>query len=455
MAKRQDARKTGGRGSARNDGPKRSSTTKPAGNKKRASGQDDENQKPTRGKSDAAKRPGRPSTPGKRPTGDRQENDRPARSYGDAPKRTGRPAAPGKRPTGDRQENDRPARSYGDASKRTGRPSAPGKRPTGDRQENDRPARSYGDSPKRTGRPSAPGKRPTGDRYDNDRPAREGSDKPQRSAYRDERPARDGGKFDKKPYQGKSKPFGKPEVKKKESPADDGIMRLNRYIANSGKCSRREADVFIKSGAVTVNGKVVTELGSKVNLGDIVALGGETLVGEKPVYVLLNKPKGYITTTDDPKERRTVMMLVASACKERIYPVGRLDRTTMGLLLFTNDGVMAKKLTHPGSRIPKLYQVELDKNVKIDDLRRLLDGLPVDGVITKVTEASYVGASKKIVGIQLHSGKNRIVRKMFETMGYAVVKLDRSMFAGLTKKDLPRGRYRHLTEQEIAYLKML
>ena len=236
-----------------------------------------------------------------------------------------------------------------------------------------------------------------------------------------------------------------------------GPIRLNKYIANAGICSRRDADVLIASGAITVNGEVVTEMGHKVLPTDEVRFGDRVLQREKPVYVLLNKPKDYITTTDDERDRANVMELVRDACKERIYPVGRLDRDTTGLLLFTNDGDLTKKLTHPSSQIEKTYLVEVDKPFASIDMAALRNGLELsDGVIIP-DDVQYVEGSdsKKEIGITIHSGKNRIVRRMFDFLGYEVVKLDRVIFAGLTKKDLPRGMWRFLTKNEVAFLKMI
>ncbi|QNL50064.1 rRNA pseudouridine synthase [Olivibacter sp. SDN3] len=236
---------------------------------------------------------------------------------------------------------------------------------------------------------------------------------------------------------------------------DNGLIRLNRYIANAGICSRRKADELIQAGVVTVNGSVVTELGTKVDVAkDEIRYNGEKLKREKMVYVLLNKPKDYITTTDDPQERRTVMHLVEKASKERIYPVGRLDRNTTGLLLLTNDGNLAEKLSHPRNSIMKIYQVELNKNLTQGDFNKIGFGLELEDGFIKPDDISYVvGASKKEVGIQIHSGKNRIVRRIFESLGYDVLKLDRVIYANLTKKDLPRGRWRYLEEKEIVQLK--
>ena len=232
-------------------------------------------------------------------------------------------------------------------------------------------------------------------------------------------------------------------------------IRLNKYLSNAGICSRREADVLIKTGVVTVNGKIVAEMGYKVKPGDVIQYDGETINAETKRYVLLNKPKGFITTMDDPLGRKTVMQLVKKACKERVYPVGRLDRETTGLLLLTNDGDLAKKLTHPRYKAKKIYQVELNKNVNPADLKKLLDGVLLEDGTSRFDAADFIDdEDSKQVGVELHSGKNRIVRRTFEALGYKVVKLDRVMFAGLTKKDLPRGRYRHLSEREVGFLKM-
>ncbi len=256
------------------------------------------------------------------------------------------------------------------------------------------------------------------------------------------------------------KNFSKKPSEKRNSrqdrPSNPDLIRLNKYIANAGICSRREADTLIAAGNVTVNGKVVTEMGYKVKKTDDVRFDGRKLNPEKKEYVLLNKPKNFITTTRDERGRRTVMELVSSASNNRLYPVGRLDRNTTGLLLFTNDGDLAKKLTHPRHGVRKIYHVFLEKNVTIADLRRIREGLELEDGKIEVDEVDYVsGASKKEVGIEIHSGKNRIVRRIFEHLGYEVSKLDRVVFAGLTKKDLPRGHWRYLTQQEVINLGMI
>jgi len=236
---------------------------------------------------------------------------------------------------------------------------------------------------------------------------------------------------------------------------NEDAIRLNKYLSNAGVCSRREADVLIQTGVITVNGEIINELGYKIKPNDVVQYDGETINAEKKRYVLLNKPKGFITTMDDPRGRKTVMSLVKKACRERIYPVGRLDRETTGLLLFTNDGDMAKKLTHPRYQARKIYHVETDKQIKKEDLEKLLSGVVLEDGKTQCDKANYVeGGTYHEAGVELHSGKNRIVRRLFEALGYKVVRLDRVQFASLTKKDLPRGMYRHLTEHEIAFLKM-
>nr|WP_313367953.1 pseudouridine synthase [Sphingobacterium mizutaii] len=249
----------------------------------------------------------------------------------------------------------------------------------------------------------------------------------------------------------------RPKQEKNFNAEDDGLIRLNRYISNSGICSRRKADELIEAGVISVNGVVVTELGTKVDPAkDEIRYNDERLKREKMVYVLLNKPKDYITTTDDPQERKTVMQLVAKATKERIYPVGRLDRNTTGLLLLTNDGNLAEKLSHPRNNISKIYNVELSRSLSQGDFNKIEFGIELEDGFIKPDDLSFVvGGSKKEVGIQIHSGKNRVVRRIFESLGYEVEKLDRVVYANLTKKDLPRGRWRYLEEKEIIQLKHL
>ncbi|GAB2797261.1 23S rRNA pseudouridine2605 synthase [Hymenobacter luteus] len=241
--------------------------------------------------------------------------------------------------------------------------------------------------------------------------------------------------------------------RREEDDLASGEVRLNRYIANAGICSRREADALIAAGEIKVNGEVVTEMGYKVQPSDTVQYGKTNLNREKLVYVLLNKPKDYITTTDDPEGRRTVMELVKSASKERVFPVGRLDRNTTGLLLFTNDGEVAQKLSHPSHRNKKIYQVELDKPLTEEHLRQIAEGLELEDGKAEVDDVAVVAGNPHFVGVEIHIGRNRIVRRIFEHLGYDVVTLDRVQYAGLTKKDLPRGKWRFLTEKEVIRLK--
>ena len=323
-------------------------------------------------------------------------------------------------------------------------------------------ARPYGNRPK---------KRFYGENQSPEQGQGEGQEQGQRRPY-GQRPAQSG----EGPSRGKSRRGTHTKKKKSTMPrvkyrepgqrrvtpppppkAYDGTIRLNKYIANAGICSRRDADKLIEAGSITVNGKVITQMGFQVHEGDVVTYGGETLRSERKRYFLLNKPKGFITTVDDPQERDTVMQLIDGACRERIYPVGRLDRNTTGLLLFTNDGEMARRLTHPSAGVYKIYQVELDKPVTHATMQQLREGVELEDGFIRVDHVEYVQGAfdKRVVGVELHSGKNRIVRRLFEHFGYEVYKLDRVVFAGLTKKDLPRGRYRELTEKEVGFLMMV
>ena len=240
------------------------------------------------------------------------------------------------------------------------------------------------------------------------------------------------------------------KIKGKE---DTGLLRLNKYIANSGICARREADDLIAKGLITVNGEVITEMGFKVKKTDRVVYQGKKVNPEKPVYVLLNKPKDFITTTDDPMERKTVMALVENACEERMFPVGRLDRNTTGLLLFTNDGELTAKLSHPSNEVKKIYQVTLDMPLTHNHEKEILEGLTLEDGDVKVDDMKVLSLDRTILGLEIHIGRNRIVRRLFAHLGYEVTALDRVMYAGLDKKDLKRGHYRFLTEQEVIRLK--
>ena len=305
------------------------------------------------------------------------------------------------------------------------------------------------------------------------RPAR-----PARPSSRTERPARPDAKpFGKRTeggFKGKSqggsttrKPYGKSEGGFKGKPRTQerksypkfnpnkqtGEVRLNRFVAQSGVCSRREADELITAGLVSVNGVIVTELGTKVMPGDEVRFNGEKIQGEHKVYLLLNKPKGYVTTIEDDHAAKTVMELVAGACTERIYPVGRLDKNSLGLLLFTNDGDITRTLTHPSLKKKKIYEVTLDKALTRADFDTLAEGVDLEDGAAYFDEISWLKDDKKSVGVEIHSGRNRIVRRMFEHLGYQVTKLDRVYYAGLTKKNLKRGAWRFLTVDEVNRLK--
>lgn len=349
------------------------------------------------------------------------------------------------RPRPDRDSRDfksRPDRGNGDREFKPGFDKPGFDKPRSERSE--RPARSF-------------------DRNEGSFKKKEDRDeKPYRSRFQDnEEQDRSGlerrvGRYETAPrynldnYEAKKKPS--PRHKDKEETDE---IRLNRYIANAGICSRREADDLISSGQISVNGKIITEMGYKVRPTDVVKYGKKALNPEKMVYILINKPKDYITTTDDPEERKTVLDLIAGACSERVYPVGRLDRNTTGLLLLTNDGELAEKLTHPSSGIKKIYQAELDKPIATEDFEQLQAGVELEDGFIRPDEVGLVTPDAQVVGLEIHSGRNRIVRRMFEHLGYEVQKLDRTVFAGLNKKDLPRGKWRFLTEKEVIKLKFL
>lgn len=245
----------------------------------------------------------------------------------------------------------------------------------------------------------------------------------------------------------------KGSYKKDKRQSFSSLVRLNKRIAQSGVCSRRDADTLIANGRVTVNGQVVREMGCKIRPSDKVLLDGKILEPDEKLYILLNKPKDVLTTTDDPRGRKTVLDLIKNATKERVFPVGRLDRNTMGLLLLTNDGDLTEKLTHPSYEKKKIYHAILNKNMKPDDLRKLKDGIELDDGPIAADEISYVERKKNEIGVEIHSGRNRIVRRMFAHLGYEVLRLDRVYFAGLTKKDIPRGKWRILNNHEIKRLK--
>ena len=372
-----------------------------------------------------------------RPSYNRENGDRPYRprfnsENGDRPQRSYSSDRPYRQRFNPNAENgDRPQRSYNNDRSY---------RPRYNSEGGDRPQRSYGNN--------AGGDRPFRPRYNSN------GDRPQRPyGNRDSysRPIRRTGDYDPNAKYSKKK-----QIEYKEQFVDPNEpIRLNKFLANAGVCSRREADEFITAGVVSVNGEVVTELGTKIKRGDEVKFHDQTVSIERKIYVLLNKPKDTVTTSDDPQARRTVMDLVKGACDERIYPVGRLDRNTTGVLLLTNDGDLASKLTHPKYLKKKIYHVHLDKNLTKADMEQIAAGIQLDDGEIQADAISYTDDFKKDeVGIEIHSGKNRIVRRIFESLGYKVVKLDRVFFAGLTKKGLRRGEWRYLTEQEVNFLRM-
>ena len=386
-------------------------------------------------------RPYRPRFNANNEGGERPQRSYGDRSYGDRPQRPSYNREGGDRPYRPRFNNnneggERPQRPYNREGGSYDRP----QRPSYNREGGDRPYRPRFNNGEgggyRSNNGGGGGYRP---RYNNDR---------SQGGYRP------------RPRTGDYDPNAKYSVKKqieyKEQFVDPNEpIRLNKFLANAGVCSRREADEFITAGVVSVNGEVVTELGTKIKRSDVVKFHDEPVSIERKVYVLLNKPKDTVTTSDDPQERRTVMDLVKGACNERIYPVGRLDRNTTGVLLLTNDGDLASKLTHPKFLKKKIYHVHLDKNLTKADMDQIAAGIQLEDGEIHADAISYTDDFKKDqVGIEIHSGKNRIVRRIFESLGYKVVKLDRVFFAGLTKKGLRRGDWRYLSEAEVNYLRM-
>ena len=392
---------------------------------------------------------------GDRRFGDRKFGDRPRRRFDDDKPRGERRFRDDDRPRrrfdddkprGERRFDDRPRRRFDDDDRPRSRRFDDDK-PRGERRFDDRPRRRYDDDKPRERR-----------FHDDDRQRRRYDDDRQRGGNRryDDR-QRDRRRYDdEEPRRGR-KGYVKEKDPLYDRPKATGEIRLNKYLADCGICSRREADDLIKAGCVMVNDEIITTMGYKVKTEDKVVYGGQTLNREKLRYILLNKPKGYITTSDDPYERDTVMELVKNACPERVYPVGRLDKQTTGLLLFTNDGDLAKKLTHPSSEVPKLYHVILDKPLTKNDMLRIAEGIELDDGPIAADNIAYDqdDDSKKSIGIELHSGRNRIVRRIFEHLGYEVTKLDRVMFAGLDKYRLPRGEWRFLTDLEVVNLKKI
>ena len=398
----------------------------------------------------------------RRQAGDRREygnrsfrnNDRPGRSYGEnngrrSSDRPGRSYGDGERRSfgdGERRSfsSDRPRRSFGDSNER--RPFGDRRRSFEERGSSDRPRRSYGDGERR----------PFGDRrrsFGQDRRNFSGKNFNNRPARHFE---------DRAAEEGINRMISRKPLVEDNAFSDNDLInipvkdtvRLNKFIANSGVCSRREADNFILAGVVTVNGEVVTELGTKVNITDDIRFNGERLKGEAKVYIVMNKPKGYVTTASDPHADKTVMDLL-KGCEARVFPVGRLDKNTTGVLMFTNDGEMAEKLTHPSYDKKKIYQVTLDNKLSQEDFDKIVSGVTLSDGEIAADELEYIDADDhRKLGIEIHSGKNRIVRRIFESLGYEVKALDRVYFAGLTKKGIKRGNWRFLTEGEANILKM-
>ncbi|MCK9628534.1 MAG: pseudouridine synthase [Bacteroidales bacterium] len=413
---------------------------------------------------------------GDRPYGDKpkrtytKREDRPegGRSYGDKPKR----AFGGERSREDRPYSDRPKRSFRSDRPREDRPysdrpkrSFGSDRPREDRPYSDRPKRSFGSDRPREDRPysdrpkrSFGSDRPREDRPYSDRPKRSFRGDDSASFKREERFARERelresfGEKPQKSFRMKAEEYT-PKPRRAKAMGDEGI-RLNKFISNSGVCSRREADEYIVAGLVSVNGQIVTELGTKIQASDDVRFNGERLKGEEKVYIIMNKPKDFVTTMSDPNAEKTVMDLITGKCAQRVYPVGRLDKATTGVLLLTNDGDLTEKLTHPSNKVKKIYHVFLDKNVSGTDFKQLLEGVELEDGPMYADTLSYIDGDNSQIGLEIHSGRNRVVRRMFEALGYKVKKLDRVLFAGLTKKNLRRGQWRFLTEQEITSLKM-
>ena len=384
------------------------------------------------------------------------DDDRPRRRFDDDKPRGERRFHDNDRPRRRFDDDERPRRRFNEDDKPRERRFRDDDRPRRRFDDDERPRRRFNDNDKTRERCFRDDDRPRRRFDDNERPRRRFDDeRPRGDRKFSDRPRRIFDN-DEEPRRGR-KGYVREKDPQYDRPKATGEIRLNKYLADCGICSRREADDLIKAGCVEVNGEVVTTMGYKVQTDDKVVYGGQTLNREKLRYILLNKPKGYITTADDPYERDTVMELVKDACPERIFPVGRLDKGTTGLLLFTNDGDLTKKLTHPSSEVPKLYHVTLDKALTKNDMLRIAEGIELDDGPIAADAIAYVEGdeSKKEIGIELHSGRNRIVRRIFEHLGYEVLKLDRVLFAGLDKYRLPRGEWRFLTDLEVMNLKKI
>jgi 23S rRNA pseudouridine2605 synthase len=393
---------------------------------------------------DSQERPRRRSTSAEqRETSYERREQKPRKSYSSRPERDSqerprrRSTSAGQRETSYERREQKPRRSYSDRQERDSqerprrRSTSAGQRESSYERREQKPRKSYSGRPERDSQ-ERPRRRP--ERDSRERPRKYSPD----SALRTRRSA----------------VLDTDRIRAKQVKKKDELVRLNKFIANSGICSRREADEYIVAGLVSVNGQVITELGTKVRKDDDVRFNQERLKGENKAYVLLNKPKDYITTTDDPHAKKTVMELIDGACKERVYPVGRLDRNSTGVLLFTNDGDLAKQLTHPSYNKLKVYQVRLDRNISKADINALVEGVELDDGQAAADSVHVSDTNKAEIGIEIHSGRNRVIRRMLEKLGYNVVKLDRVYFAGLTKKGLRRGQCRLLSSKEVEMLKM-
>ncbi len=394
--------------------------------------------------------------PERRTFSDRPQSDRPRRSFSEGGERRSFSDHTERRSFGERSER----RTFGDRTERRPYGERSERRPFGDRPQSDRPRRSFSEGSERRSFGERTERKPFGERRSF------GDRKPAGSRFNSGRKSfnkKDLNFFRDEDQSGISRMINRrPQLDAEYNSDNDMVMapikeeiRLNKYIANSGVCSRREADNFILAGVVTVNGEVVTELGTKVNINtDDIRFNGERLKGEAKIYIVMNKPKGYVTTASDPHADKTVMDLM-KGCPSRVFPVGRLDKNTTGVLMFTNDGEIAEKLTHPSYDKKKIYQVSLDSKLKQEDFEKILSGVELSDGIIAADELEYIEEDDhRKLGIEIHSGKNRIVRRIFESLGYEVKALDRVYFAGLTKKGLKRGEWRYLTEGETNLLRM-
>ena len=391
--------------------------------------------------------------PERRTFGDRPQSDRPRRSFSEGGERRSFGEKPERRTFGDRPERKqfggRPERrTFGDRPERKPYGDRPERRTFGDRPQSDRPRRSFSEGGERSERRTFGDRKPGGFRMNS---GRKSFNRKDLNYFRDEEQSGINRMISRRPQLDADYNSDNDMVK---APIKEEI-RLNKFIANSGVCSRREADNFILAGVVTVNGEVVTELGTKVNINtDDIRFNGERLKGETKVYIVMNKPKGYVTTASDPHADKTVMDLL-KGCPTRVFPVGRLDKNTTGVLMFTNDGEIAEKLTHPSYDKKKIYQVSLDSRLKAEDFEKILSGVELSDGMIAADELEYIEEDDhRKLGIEIHSGKNRIVRRIFESLGYEVKALDRVYFAGLTKKGLKRGEWRYLSEGETNLLRM-